>query len=192
MTYSVSIGSTTLPIQLALACMIRVQLIRGALARYHSPTITEKLGLSFRAGRETACAYSFIIPTSLPGADMVIFAWTWLNSSGNREFYMSCSPVRLIAARSPTKIPSGYHMFIANLQETPETPDSQHPVWSRCFVPQNVWVRYPQRYKGINPPIVADTLPNNSQIRHLELGDDGGLCGSDNKERVKALALQSS
>ncbi|KAJ6280866.1 hypothetical protein J3E71DRAFT_360386 [Bipolaris maydis] len=141
---------------------------------------------------DTDQSYSFIIPTSLPGADMVIFAWTWLNSSGNREFYMSCSPVRLIAARSPTKIPSGYPMFIANLQETLETPDSQHPVWSWCFVPQNVWVRYPQRYKGINPPIVADTLLNNSQIRHLELGDDGGLCGSDNKERVKALALQSS
>ena len=105
---------------------------------------------------------------------------------------MSCSPIRLIAARSPIKIPSGYPMYIANLQEDSEAPDSQHPVWSRCFVPQNVWVRYPQRYKGINPPIVADTLPNNSQIRYLQLEDDGGLCGSDNKERVKALALQSS
>ena len=83
-------------------------------------------------------------------------------------------------------------MYIANLQEDPETPDSQHPAWSRCYVPQNVWVRYPQRYKGFNPPIVADPLPDNSQIHFLALGDDGGLCGSNNKERVRALALQSS
>lgn len=105
---------------------------------------------------------------------------------------MSCSPIRLIAARSPIKIPSGYPMYIANLQENSETPDSQHPVWSRCYVPQNVWIRYPQRYKGINPPIVADPLPENSQIRCLQLEDDGGLCGSDNKERIRALTLQSS
>ena len=54
-----------------------------------------------------------------------------------------------------------------------------------------MWIRYPQRYRGINPPIVADSLRNNSQIQHLELKDDGGICGSDNKERVEALGLRS-
>ncbi|KAF2844046.1 lytic polysaccharide monooxygenase [Plenodomus tracheiphilus IPT5] len=135
--------------------------------------------------------YSFDIPDSLPGADQVILAWTWLNASGNREFYMSCSPIRLIAANSSAKLPSGYPMYIANLQADPETVDSQHQIWSPCHVPQNVWIRYPQRYKGINPPIVADSLRDNSQIQYLELKDDGGICGSDNKDRAEALGLRS-
>jgi hypothetical protein len=83
-------------------------------------------------------------------------------------------------------------MYIGNLQESPETVDAQNPTWSKCYVPQNVWIRYPQRYRGINQPIIADPLPADSQINYLELEDDGGLCGSDNKERVKALALRSS
>ncbi|KAJ6280811.1 lytic polysaccharide monooxygenase [Bipolaris maydis] len=108
---------------------------------------------------DTDQSYSFDIPASLLGADTVIFAWTWLNVSGNREFYMSCSPVRLILARSLTKVLSGYPMYIANLQENLETLDLQY---TAC------------------------------QIRYVELGDDGGLCGLDNQERVRALALQSS
>jgi hypothetical protein len=104
---------------------------------------------------------------------------------------MSCSPVRLIAANSSEKLPSGYPMYIANLQADPEIVDSQHRNWSQCYIPQNVWVRYSQRYKGINPPIVADSLRDNSQIQYLELEDDGGTCGSDNKERVEALELRS-
>jgi hypothetical protein len=104
---------------------------------------------------------------------------------------MSCSPVRLIAANSSDKLPSGYPIYIANLQADPDIVDSQHQNWSQCYIPQNVWVCYPQRYKGINPPIVADSLRDNSQIQYLELEDDGGICGSDNKERVEALELRS-
>ncbi|KAI1663550.1 Lytic polysaccharide monooxygenase [Pyrenophora tritici-repentis] len=135
--------------------------------------------------------YSFDIPDFLPGAETAIFAWTWLNASGHREFYMSCSPIRLIAGPSSAKSPSGYPMYIANLQANPEIVDVQHQNWSRCHIPQNVWVRYPQRYKGINTPIVADSLEDNSQIQYLELEDDDGVCGSDNKERTKALGLRS-
>jgi hypothetical protein len=105
---------------------------------------------------------------------------------------MSCSPVRLIASRPSTSLPSNYPMYIANLQANPETVSSQHSTWSQCHIPQNVWIRYPQRYKGINPPIVADSLRDDSQVQYLELEEDGGICGSDNKERAKALGLQSS
>jgi hypothetical protein len=37
--------------------------------------------------------------------------------------------------------------------------------------------------------VVAELLPNNSQVQFLQLEDDGGMCGSDNKERVEALGL---
>jgi hypothetical protein len=82
-------------------------------------------------------------------------------------------------------------MYIANLQASPETVGSQHSMWSQCFIPQNVWIRYPQRYKGINAPVVAELLQNNTQVQFLQLEDDGGICGSDNKERVEALRLHS-
>jgi hypothetical protein len=55
--YSIPIGSTIRPKLLALACTILVRLIQGALARHHSPTITEKLRSSFRVRREIACVY---------------------------------------------------------------------------------------------------------------------------------------
>jgi hypothetical protein len=105
---------------------------------------------------------------------------------------MSCSPVRLIAARYPSSLPSGYPMYIANLQADTAVPGSQHSIWSQCHTPQNVWFRYPERYRGINPPVVADSLQLDSQIQHFELEDDSGICGSDNKERVEALKLRSS
>jgi hypothetical protein len=102
---------------------------------------------------------------------------------------MSCSPVKLVASQFWNSPPSGYPMYIANLQASPETADSQYSMWSQCYIPQNVWIRYPQRYKGINAPVVAEPLPNNSQVQFLQLEDDGGMCGSDNKERVEALGL---
>jgi hypothetical protein len=104
---------------------------------------------------------------------------------------MSCSPVKLVASQSLNSPPSEYPMYIANLQASPETAGSQHSMWSQCYIPQNVWIRYPQRYKGINAPVVAEPLPNNSQVQFLQLEDDGGICGSDNKERVEALGLHS-
>ena len=104
---------------------------------------------------------------------------------------MSCSPVRLIAAHSSASLPSGHPMYIANLQANSEIVGSQQSMWSQCQIPQNVWIRYPERYKGINPPIVADSLQDDSQIQFLELEDDGGMCGSDNKVRCQALRLPS-
>ena len=100
--------------------------------------------------------------------------------------------MKLVASQSLNSLPSDYPMYIANLQASPETVGSQHSMWSQCFIPQNVWIRYPQRYKGINAPVVAEPLQNNSQVQFLQLEDDGGMCGFDNKERVEALGLCSS
>ncbi|KAI1817647.1 hypothetical protein GGS20DRAFT_508534 [Poronia punctata] len=39
--------------------------------------------------------YDFTIPEDAPEGDEVVFAWTWVNKTGNREFYMSCSVVSI-------------------------------------------------------------------------------------------------
>ncbi|KAJ1957697.1 hypothetical protein EC988_000695 [Linderina pennispora] len=40
--------------------------------------------------------YSFTLPNDLPGSDHAIFAWTWVNAQGNREFFMSCADIKII------------------------------------------------------------------------------------------------
>ncbi|KAI5862419.1 hypothetical protein GGS23DRAFT_610601 [Durotheca rogersii] len=39
--------------------------------------------------------YSFTVPDDAPEGDEVVFAWTWVNNTGNREFYMSCAVVSI-------------------------------------------------------------------------------------------------
>ncbi|KAI1175133.1 hypothetical protein F4777DRAFT_342900 [Nemania sp. FL0916] len=39
--------------------------------------------------------FKFAIPSDAPSGNGVIFAWTWVNKVGNREFYMSCAVVNI-------------------------------------------------------------------------------------------------
>lgn len=39
--------------------------------------------------------FNFGIPSDAPQGDEVVFAWTWVNHTGNREFYMSCAVVSI-------------------------------------------------------------------------------------------------
>ncbi|KAI0395653.1 hypothetical protein F5Y17DRAFT_182561 [Xylariaceae sp. FL0594] len=39
--------------------------------------------------------FEFTIPEDAPTAKDVILAWTWVNKTGNREFYMSCAVVNI-------------------------------------------------------------------------------------------------
>ncbi|KAJ1993721.1 hypothetical protein H4R33_000576 [Dimargaris cristalligena] len=52
------------------------------------------------------------IPSDAPSAAMAIFAWTWVNKSGNREFYMNCADVK-IDGKAGGKL-SGPKIVIAN------------------------------------------------------------------------------
>lgn len=39
--------------------------------------------------------YDFTIPSYAPSATNVLFAWTWINQDGNRDFYMNCAWVNI-------------------------------------------------------------------------------------------------
>jgi len=45
--------------------------------------------------KEGGGTYDFTVPEDAPEGDDVIFAWTWVNKTGNREFYMSCAVVNI-------------------------------------------------------------------------------------------------
>ncbi|KAJ2551757.1 hypothetical protein EV175_003575 [Coemansia sp. RSA 1933] len=55
--------------------------------------------------------YDLKLPDNLPASDKAIFAWTWVNASGNREFYMNCADVEIKG--TSTSI-SGKNVTIAN------------------------------------------------------------------------------
>ncbi|KAK3066153.1 hypothetical protein LTR53_017615 [Teratosphaeriaceae sp. CCFEE 6253] len=54
---------------------------------------------SMIGGCPLVSTYDFTIPSNVPAGD-ALFAWTWQNYEGNREFYMNCAPVSIVSAAS--------------------------------------------------------------------------------------------
>ncbi|KAJ2655184.1 hypothetical protein IWW48_005677 [Coemansia sp. RSA 1200] len=46
-------------------------------------------------GQPTVKEYTITLPSDLPSSNSAVFAWTWVNASGNREFYMNCADVAI-------------------------------------------------------------------------------------------------
>ncbi|KAJ2714005.1 hypothetical protein H4R19_001958 [Coemansia spiralis] len=65
-------------------------------------------------------SYTFTLPKDLPGSDKAVFAWSWVNASGNREFYMNCADV---AISGTSKSFTGKQMTIANYKGYPTIPE---------------------------------------------------------------------
>lgn len=64
-------------------------------------------------------SYSFQLPKNLPKSDKALFAWTWVNAIGNREFYMNCADVTI---NSQSTQYTGYEMTVANHNGYPTIP----------------------------------------------------------------------
>lgn len=65
--------------------------------------------------------YTFKLPKDLPESNKAVFAWTWVNASGNREFYMNCVDVA-ITGGGKNKY-KGKKMTIANYPNYPTIPE---------------------------------------------------------------------
>ncbi|KAJ2889597.1 hypothetical protein GGI21_006509, partial [Coemansia aciculifera] len=57
-------------------------------------------------------SYTFNLPADLPSSNNAIFSWSWINASGNREFYMNCADVAITGGTSNSY--TGTEMVIAN------------------------------------------------------------------------------
>ncbi|KAJ1862031.1 hypothetical protein LPJ73_000869 [Coemansia sp. RSA 2703] len=64
--------------------------------------------------------YNFTLPADLPGSDNAIFAWSWVNAKGNREFYMNCADV-VIKGSSDSY--TGQQMTVLNYPGYPTVPE---------------------------------------------------------------------
>ncbi|KAH7000833.1 hypothetical protein B0J12DRAFT_756340 [Macrophomina phaseolina] len=127
--------------------------------------------------------YYFKIPETFPSGDYVIVAWTWINATGRREFYMSCSPVKITGSGPSTNVtPEGHPLMIANMN--PLSGDTaQANALLQCRTQDSTSVEYPDRYKGFNAVIRAPVALN---LQPFPGGNRS--CSSDNPEIVEALS----
>ncbi|KAJ2770420.1 hypothetical protein IWQ56_002172 [Coemansia nantahalensis] len=68
----------------------------------------------------TVFQYTFTLPKDLPSSDTAIFAWSWVNAIGNREFYMNCADV---AIKGTSQSYTGKKMVVANYPGYPTIPE---------------------------------------------------------------------
>ncbi|KAJ2398386.1 hypothetical protein GGI23_003225 [Coemansia sp. RSA 2559] len=73
------------------------------------------------SGTAEVLSYTFTLPKDLPSSDNVIFAWSWVNAVGNREFYMNCADIAIKGTGSTSY--TGYKMVIANHKGYPTIPE---------------------------------------------------------------------
>ncbi|KAJ3344340.1 hypothetical protein HDU93_000130 [Gonapodya sp. JEL0774] len=62
--------------------------------------------------RASGSEYNVPIPAGAPSGDAV-FAWTWINAVGNREYYMGCADVNIQGSAGGSI--SGPQLFVANI-----------------------------------------------------------------------------
>jgi hypothetical protein len=93
---------------------------------------------SIEGGCPLSSSYDFTIPADAPAGE-AIWAWTWNNQIGNREFYMNCAPVTITGGSSKREVEekrasaafsSRPQVFVANLG-------------NGCNVPEGIDVQYP-------------------------------------------------
>ncbi|KAJ1950730.1 hypothetical protein EC988_004280 [Linderina pennispora] len=87
--------------------------------------VHEELKYCFVGGPTTANtasvrSYTFNLPSELPSSDKAVFAWSWVNAIGNREFYMNCADVAIKGSGSSY---TGKEMTIANHDGYPTIPE---------------------------------------------------------------------
>ncbi|RKP07205.1 hypothetical protein THASP1DRAFT_6962, partial [Thamnocephalis sphaerospora] len=65
--------------------------------------------------------YSVPLPATAPGSKRAIFAWSWINAVGNREYYMNCADVAIKGPANGKIV--GKKMLVANIPGTPTVPE---------------------------------------------------------------------
>ncbi|KAJ2001516.1 hypothetical protein H4R26_004092, partial [Coemansia thaxteri] len=66
-------------------------------------------------------SYTFNLPADLPSSDTAVFSWSWVNASGNREYYMNCADVSISGSSSGSF--TGPQMVVANYPGYPTIPE---------------------------------------------------------------------
>ncbi|KAJ1769752.1 hypothetical protein LPJ74_003777 [Coemansia sp. RSA 1843] len=93
------------------AFVVLIQVLRYVFVGKYPGAITNEVSV---------LAYYIKLPDKLPSSDKAVFAWTWVNASGNREFYMNCADV---AIKGTSDSITGKEMTIVNYPNYPTVPE---------------------------------------------------------------------
>jgi hypothetical protein len=69
--------------------------------------------------------YTVTIPSEAPSSTNAIFAWSWINATGNREYYMNCADVEIQGKPGGKLI--GPEMLITSILGHPNVPEWGYP-----------------------------------------------------------------
>ncbi|NDD83679.1 hypothetical protein EBZ38_05265 [bacterium] len=70
-------------------------------------------------------SYTIDIPNTVPPGDVTVF-WTWINSIGNREYYMECADIT-VDSRNTAGPLTGLELLVVNLPGYPTVPEFGSP-----------------------------------------------------------------
>lgn len=61
--------------------------------------------------------FDIVIPPGAPSSDNVVFAWSWINKTGNREYYMNCADIKVQGSNRGRL--TGPKLLVANIPGYP-------------------------------------------------------------------------
>ncbi|KAK9729397.1 hypothetical protein K7432_000278 [Basidiobolus ranarum] len=72
--------------------------------------------------------FSVPLPKDAPSGNQVIFAWTWINKTGDRQYYMNCADIVVNGKKTGGKV-TGPRLLVANYGNLPVIPEWPDPEW---------------------------------------------------------------
>ncbi|KXN67497.1 putative endoglucanase precursor, partial [Conidiobolus coronatus NRRL 28638] len=70
---------------------------------------------------ETGLHFEIPLPPNAPSSDHAVLSWSWINKTGNREYYMNCADIRVRGVEGGYI--EGPELLVANLPGYPTIPE---------------------------------------------------------------------
>ncbi|KAH8195364.1 hypothetical protein TruAng_010471 [Truncatella angustata] len=166
-----------------------------------------QISLSYDSGSTWTAIYSkqgncpvdtnlaFTVPSDAPTGDKVLLGWTWINHTGNREFYMNCASITIAGSSSkreeiesaakPAKRETAFSsrpaMFVANLEGK-----------SDYCVKEGVDVLYPEPGPDVDTVGSSGGPPVNCDTGAAVTGSTGSGSGSGSGSSASATATAAT
>ncbi|KKY13691.1 putative endoglucanase [Diplodia seriata] len=126
-------------------------------------------------------SYGFTIPTNAPSGT-ALFAWTWINHTGNREFYMNCAVVD-IQGSSGGDLCALPNLYVANLKGI-----------NSCVSPEGIDTMYPDPGSDVvySNGMSASSPVTGSSSCEIAAPDCGSSDSSNNSQSPSSESSQPS